>query len=315
MKLPASPRFRKAVRIILPVASIALLAALLWTSDLPALAAALQRADLLLLGAAALLELTALELRVLRWRLFVRTFSPITLGQAAASYFPALFLSNFTPGRVGEPVRALFLKAQLPPRDRDSFSAVTALPAIIVERAFDVLALILLSLIALAAVATVEIAAALAVLLALVAAATLVIFRKPALLTAILKRLRLAKGDTITQRLQAGTKLPPRTLVPGFLLSLAVWALEGAVFWLAFTSIGIHLGPAVVSFFAFSVIVGLITLLPGGIGSTEFSLSALVASSAAVPLATATAGAFLGRLATFWLAMVVAAIWWRRTKL
>ena len=313
MRQPQQTRrrgLRHAVRIILPLASILLLAGLLWYSDLPALANALSRAALPLLLAGAAIELAALALRVLRWKLFVNTFAPASLGQAAASYFPALFLSNFTPGRVGETVRALFLKQQLA-QSNAKFSAVTALPAIIVERAFDVLALVLLSLFAITAIASPDLLAMNLALLVLIVLAALIVFKKPALLGRLLRLLRLGKGD-IVPRLEAGAKLPARILVATFILSLAVWALEGLVFWLAFASIGVPIGVAAISLFAFSVLIGLITLLPGGIGSTELSLSALVAKAASAPLAAATAGALLGRLATFWLAMFVSGLWWRK---
>ncbi len=325
---------RRAIRIILPLASIALLAGLLWFSDLPALAGALSKAALPLLLAGALIELATLALRVLRWKLFINTFAPASLGQAAASYFPALFLSNFTPGRVGEPVRALFLKQQMTQRPLSSdaggglrpglsrnasghagpdakFSAVTALPAIIVERAFDVLALVLLSLFAITAIASPDLLLMNLALLVLIVLAALVVFKKPALLGRLLRLLRLGKGD-VAASLEAGARLPARVLAATFLLSLLVWALEGLVFWLAFASIGVPVGPAAVSLFAFSVLIGLVTLLPGGIGSTELSLSALVAKAAGAPLAAATAGALLGRLATFWLAMFVSGLWWRK---
>ncbi len=55
---------------------------------------------------------------------------------------------------------------------------------------------------------------------------------------------------------------------------------------------------------------GVITFLPGGIGSTEFVFALILSSYISLP--QATAGIMLGRFLTFWLIMFVASLFWRK---
>ncbi|MHC1587046.1 MAG: lysylphosphatidylglycerol synthase transmembrane domain-containing protein, partial [Candidatus Syntropharchaeia archaeon] len=126
-------------------------------------------------------------------------------------------------------------------------------------------------------------------------------------------RFRDTKGkrEEISEKFHSGFRFGKFTLLMVSALSLLIWISEGLIFYLAFLSLGIEIPLLlIISVFAFSVLMGVITFLPGGIGSTEF-VFALVLSNY-MPLSQATAGIILGRFLTFWLIMLIAGVFWRK---
>ncbi len=80
--------------------------------------------------------------------------------------------------------------------------------------------------------------------------------------------------------------------------SLIIWIANGLIFYITLSSLGAEIDVfKVIVFYAFSLIVGLVSLLPGGIGSTEAVLTSLLVSSG-IDFSVATASVLIGRFFT-----------------
>jgi len=268
-------------------------------------------ARLALIGAAdavAVIALASLHilLRIARWHWLCRRAGAAVSPGASALCFLAGLPLTLTPGRSGEAIRAWILKrdAALPYR--------RGLAVVLVDRAIDAYAIVLLGAIALALATGATSAPALAalVLAALVLAAPAGVTLAPRLLRAATRRLA-ARGRRRSERprpraaalLALGLRgvavlARPGTLGPATLLALAGWALEATALVVLLDALGAALDPTrVTAAFAAAQLAGVATLLPGGLGGSEVTLAALLAAAGA-PVATAVVATALIRLAT-----------------
>jgi uncharacterized protein (TIRG00374 family) len=100
----SAPSLRKKTAFLAVKLSVsgALLAYLLGTTDLSALAERVRTGDLLLLGAAIVLYLAMLAVATWRWRLLLRAQGfDARMGPLSASYLVASFFNNFLPSNIG----------------------------------------------------------------------------------------------------------------------------------------------------------------------------------------------------------------------
>ncbi len=308
----------KNVKKVLPLFSIALLAILLYFSDLPEVVNVLAQANLFFILSAVMITFTSVFIRISRWRLFLKNLSiDSTWGECSYSYMPALFLSNFTPARIGEPVRSYFLKKI------KKVSMSRTIPSVIVERALDILTLVLMSVFILFTFNLGYMVYVDVFLIILIIVVGIALLRSERISGKGLRflfrifsfhpKLKDAKkrSGEITKRFHSGFRIRKSILSLVFMLSVLIWLLEGTVFYITFISIGIDLPFfLIISIFAFSILMGVITFLPGGIGSTEFVFAMILSSY--IPLSQATAGIMLGRFLTFWLIMFIASLFWRK---
>jgi len=87
-------------------------------------------------------------------------------------------------------------------------------------------------------------------------------------------------------------------------MAAAVWLLDGYMFYYALQAVGADVNFfAVLGFFALSLIVGLASFLPGGLGSFEAAM-ALLLSYTGVEYSLALAGVLLSRLFFVWLIVI-----------
>lgn len=302
---------------ILPIISIALLLALLYFSDFGMVVETISKASIIILIPAALVSILTLLIKIIRWKTLISDMD-VSFKDSAFSFLPALFIANFTPARIGEPVRSYFLKRLT------GCSISHSIPRVVIERVLDMLSLVILSILGIflfsfgLEYSTLSIALLIAfiVLIVLILRSRRAISKLFRILFKLFSFHRKArewetKSEEITERFYNGMCIQKRTLLSTFLMSLLVWILEGFVFCLVMLSLAIDLTPFfIISIFAFSVLMGTISFLPGGIGSTEFVFVLLL--SVHITVAQATAGVILGRFLTFWLTMFICGIFWKR---
>ncbi len=102
--------------------------------------------------------------------------------------------------------------------------------------------------------------------------------------------------------------LKPNPLLFMTLLSLVSWAFECLGYYLILANFQMDFSFFWASFnYAFSTIVGAITMLPGGLGVTEGSLTLILVQNGAEP-ESAVASTFLIRAVTLWFAVLVGVI-------
>lgn len=254
-----------------------------------------------LIGGMLALSLVNYGLRAWRWHLFGRKIGVELPFGRTLLYYAAGFALTTTPGKLGELLRLWLLE-----RGHGHPYQRTA-PLFIGDRVGDANAILLLCLAGLGAFGGHVWTTAGALLL--VGAGTLLLL-KPRLLA---RPLLLAYGAVGRwPRLFAGVRtslrhtarfFTPRLYLAALLLGTAGWLAE----CLAFHALLEALGAAVtvqqaVFVFAFSMLVGAASMLPGGLGSTEAVMVGLLAAIG-VEIPTAVAAAVVIRATTLWFAV------------
>ncbi len=260
------------------------------------------------------LVLLGYGLRFLRWRLLLAALGERPPWRADARLWMGSYAFTATPGKSGEAVRSVLLRQEC------GTPLPASLAALLAERLSDGTAVLLLLLLnlplvlgwlpagALQSAADAAPTSALPWLLAL-AAAAFTLLPSPAAprrrLKQLLRRLlpsRLAGGsaDTLTALKRL---LRPLPLLAATLIGAMAWGLEGVSLALLLQAMGSPLasmGGAMVAHTAAGLL-GALSMLPGGLGSTEAGTVGLLALQG-VPLATATTATLLIRLMTLWFA-------------
>ncbi len=257
------------------------------------------------------LTLLNYALRFLKWHYFLRVVG----ARPALSDSALVFLSGLgmavTPGKLGELLKAVLL------RDRAGVPAAKTASVVLTERLTDFIALVLLASVGVVStghgVIVLGIAAAGSIAVVVVASS------EPLAHWAIGLIARLPKiGLAVAPKLEAlyrsiATLVRPGPLAATTVLSCAAWFCECVGYDLVLSGLtdgAPSLGTATF-IYAFATIFGAVTLLPGGLGTTEGSLIGLAqAFGVATTRAASTAAAMLIRFCTLWFAVVVGLIAW-----
>lgn len=251
------------------------------------------------LAIALLLSLVNYALRFARWQLYLRMLAH------RIEWFPSLriYLAGFalttTPGKAGEAFRGVLLKRYGVPYP-DSFAAFFS------ERLSDLAAIVLLALLGLTLYPD---ARPLIYLGAALAGAGFLILSSRKILAGIegmiAGRARGGKwlGHAFEVARQAQRCHRPTVLPAAMALSLTGWAAEALAFQLILHWMGIETTFAFAAFvFALSMLAGALSFTPGGLGSTEGVMAALLIWHGVSP-ADAIAATVLIRLTTLWFAV------------
>lgn len=287
---------------------------LLATAYLAAAVIALQRADastwamLESLPATVILGLLLLSLfnyavRSWRWAHLSRLMRLDVPVRDNVLYYLAGYGLTATPGKAGELVRLWFL------RSGHAIGYTRSLPLMLADRILDVWAVLLLSVAGLHGFAQYRWQGGL--LVAVVAAASLPLLFAPHFEPLVgwagrwVSRRRLVRARQMLRALHRlrswrGYGL---TLLP----SIAGWLAEGAGLYLLLQ----HLHADVtlmqaVFVFSFGMIVGAISMLPGGLGSTEVTMVVML-TALGVDVDVAVVSTAIVRVTTFWFAVAIGA--------
>ena len=252
-------------------------------------------------------------LRFAKWELAlgwlkVRDEAPgLTRGRSLVIYLAGLSMS-VTPGKVGEVLRSVLLKAS------DGVAFTRTAPVVVADRLTDLIALVLLSLVGIAHFRQVLPVVLVTVVLIVVA---IIVLGSPRLLHGVLRfaeRLPLVgrfagRAEPLIESTAA--LLHIRGLVLLSVLSVLGWGLECLGFWLIVDAFaGVDPTLTVCTFlWAAGTLVGALSFLPGGLGATEGSLvfaTAKLVGGVTQPIALAAA--LLGRIATLWFGEVVGGV-------
>ena len=265
------------------------------------------------IGLGLLLVLIGYGIRYGRWRLLLAAVHQHPQLSADARIWMGSYAFTATPGKSGEAVRSLLLKQEcgipMPP----------TLMALVVERITDGTAVLLLLLINLPLLLSWQVPLAVPISIGVGALlAGLIALRSPwakEKLKSIVKRLlpnKLASASgagliALRQLLQ------PWLLLQATVIGAVAWSLEGVSLWMLLRGMGVDevgIGGATIAHTAAGLI-GALTLLPGGLGSTEAGTVGLLALQG-VGVAAATPATLLIRLMTLWFATalgVVCLLW------
>ena len=252
-----------------------------------------------------MLAMSALNyvMRALRWLLFSRALALRVPRAANTLYYVAGFSMTTTPGKMGEALRLWLLARFHHCRYEDTAALLVA------DRLSDAVATT-----AIVAVTVLWFAhyAAVAVTAVLAVAAITALALRPSLIMAgidlVFARLRRWPRGFVRARRAARaleTLAPPRVFLPALALGTIGWCSEGLSFFVLLHALGAALNPLACMFvFSFSMLVGAISVLPGGLGSTEATMVGLLATQG-VPFETAIVATGVVRVTTLWFAVAL----------
>jgi len=253
--------------------------------------------------AAGLLSLLNYALRVVRWRMYLQRLGHTLPWGFVSLTFMAGFAFTLSPGKLGEMVRARYYQPKGIP-----LSSVTG--AFFVERLLDLVVMILLAVAVLAELQAYRsfLWVAIALVGGLLAGVALVPWTRVALALgqAPHGRLLQAAQSVVKMFVSARLFLSPGMLLTGLLIGAVAWGAEAVGLKLVADVIApVHMSiPAAMGIYAIAIIVGALSFLPGGLGSTEAVMAALlVAHGYDMPQAILLT--LICRLLTLWLAVLI----------
>jgi uncharacterized protein (TIRG00374 family) len=236
--------------------------------------------------------------RLFRWHYYLKILDISAEHKTSALVFLSGLSMIMIPGRVGELAKSLFLKQKL-----DIPIRLTA-PVIVVERLMDVTSVLFLGMWGMVfipygwAIIMVTMAG-LAVFVGLLSSSRGV---------GILVRLPVIRKwePIISDSGQAFQKLLSlKVLLVGLFIGTVAWFMIGFAFWVVLQGLESDVTiPMAVSIFSASTLLGSITMLPGGLISTEGSMLALL-YKAGLGGTLASAAILIIRVITLWFAVLV----------
>lgn len=259
-----------------------------------------------------LLTLFNYTLRFGKWHYYLRLVGVHDLPvRESARIFVAGFPLAVTPGKVGEVIKAVWLNRE------SGLPVARGVSVVLAERISDGMAVLLLSLVGVIAYPQYW-PAFLFVFLSLAAVIIVVQIRPLALwLIGLGQRLPLLKrfarplGD-FYEGAYILFRPAPTTVAVG--LGMLSWLGEGVGFYLILLGLGVPAGwqTAAIAVFtlSFSIVLGAVTALPGGLGVAEASIAGMLVLLLGLSADTAAAATLLIRFATLWFGVSLGLIVW-----
>lgn len=320
-RAPAAPipalRFDARRLALLAVLAVATLALLVWAGGGRATFAALAGLDARLLILAAAVHYAGFALRGHRWQLLLAALDHhlgylYTTGVLLSGWFASALL----PARAGDALRVAALR--MPPPTQPAVPVADSLGTIVLERALDILAILLLSagfgigvLGARLPGWLVGVYAAALLILAVVAVVVLWTPAALARLAAWPAHPRWQRVLGFVQQVAASLRrLPRRPGLAALVLgeSLLIWLCDALLLWLVVASLGQALPLPVAGFVALTVdIFAAVPLTPGGMGQIETAYAALL-TLLAQPGISIPAAVLAVRAISYWSFLLVSGI-------
>jgi glycosyltransferase 2 family protein len=252
------------------------------------------------------LSLVNYGLRFLRWQLFLKNLGHTVAWKSSLRIYMSGFSLTTTPGKSGEALRGVFLKEYGVPF-RKSFGAFLA------ERFCDLMSV---SILALGGLWLYPQARPILLLVALVVGFALYAVQKDRWMNGVIaffKKIlpnRFIKAiDFIHEMIFAFRScFTPRVLSAAIALGVAAWLAEALALCALLNLAGYPLNFVLAIFiYGFSLVIGGITLLPGGLGGAEVTMFQLLLLNN-VPASAAVAITLVVRLTTLWFSVFIGLI-------
>jgi uncharacterized protein (TIRG00374 family) len=257
-----------------------------------------------LLPALLLLSLGNYLSRFLKWEYYLRIIDVKLHKLDSFSIFMSGLIMSVTPGKMGE-----LLKSYLVKQVNGTSISKTA-PIVLAERATDFLSL---TLIALAGAYVFNYGKNIVILIGVIILSGLIILLNKKLFNKILSfisKISFVARHTlkISTAYESSSKLlsiKPLSLMT--LLSIVSWGFECFGYFLILKNFEVQIDVLWAFFsYSFATIVGAISMLPGGLGVTEGSLTLMLVQKG-LPQPDAFASTFIVRAVTLWFAVLVGA--------
>ena len=240
--------------------------------------------------------------RFARWEYYLRILGIQVPRSESFEVFISSLSMAVTPGKMGEVMKSYFLKSMR------GVPISKSAPIIVAERITDSLDLLIISLIGAYSIGygkdvILFTAVLFAVLIGIISSRTLSmkIIRTAEKIPFVAKRIKPIEVAYESSRVI----LTGKALIISTAVGLVGWFIECLGFLLVLEGLNVHLKYLSASFiYAFSLVIGSISFLPGGLGVTETSLTGLLVL-AKIPRNAAVAATFIVRAATLWFAVII----------
>lgn len=292
------------------LAALAYLALSLW-AGWREVVAGIEAVGPAVLGGLLCLSLLNYLLRFVRWGRYLDLLeTPVSWRINLPVYFAGFALTT-TPGKLGETLRSALLKPHgVPP--------AASLAAFFAERASDLLAIVVLASIGLWSYAPARPAVGIGLALVIVA---LLAVQSTRLIAAIDRRAAASphRLATLVVRLceivlhfRRCFSLPAMAM--GLALGVVAWLAEGVGFCWLLGALGQPLPLSEAVFiYAFAMLIGGLSFLPGGLGGSEAVMIGLLTLHG-LPDASAVTATLICRLATLWFAVAIGSVFLARQR-
>ncbi len=244
--------------------------------------------------------------RFFRWEYYTKTLDIKVERKMSFLIFLSSFIMSVTPGKIGEVFKSYLLKEQI------GTPVSKSAPIVFAERITDFLSLVMLSIAgALVFGYGTEIIISFGAVFVLVvfiisnkklSYAIIGLLEKFKFIARVSHKLHTAY-DSIYQMVRF------KELIITIILSIFAWSFECFSFYLVINGFGLgeslHIDLLIATFvYGFATIAGAATMLPGGLGATDASITGLLVLLA-LPKSVAVASTLIIRAATLWFAVVV----------
>jgi uncharacterized protein (TIRG00374 family) len=292
------------------LAALGYLGLSLWAGWRAVLAAVVQVGPGVLVGLLAL-SLANYLLRFLRWARYLALLDAKVPWRVNLDAYFSGFALTTSPGKLGEMLRSVLLKPH-------GVAAPASVAAFFAERASDLLSILVLAAVGLWAYAPARpvvglalAAVVVALLLAQWTALILAIDRWAAARTPKWARLIVQLCEIILH-FRRCFSLPAMAM--GLSIGVVAWFAEGLGFWWLLGALGHPLPLSTAVFiYAFAMLVGGLSFLPGGLGSSEAVMITLLSLNG-FPEPAAVSATLICRLATLWFAVGLGAFFLARQR-
>jgi hypothetical protein len=299
---------------LLLLLSLIVLAVLLYFSEPEKILQTLEGVNPFLLAVALVIISIIIVIRAIRWQqLLSRVEVNISLLQSLKIMIPSIFISNISPAKSAEPVRAILLKKT------NGIDVSTSLPSIIVEKIFDVIITSLISatglIFLLSGTFELSIVLLLIIFFYLVLLSLLIFVltsetriknftAKLISMFLFIKGIEKIGNEIVNFSLLTHNSFmkynDTKTLFSTSVFTFLIWILEGILFYVFFLSLSLDISPLLAFIMVpISTLVGIISFLPGGFGSSEAALVIFISPITHLSPADILAAAFLKRIVTF----------------
>ena len=254
-----------------------------------------------------------LLIRTERWKYLLKKAGiKVSYFKTAKVYVSGLFLSNISPGKLGDPLRSVILKAT------ERKSVGSSLPSLFLERISDAIITLIISVVGILYFALTKLSFLLFLVVIVYSVAFSLVFyvltseertrkflKKMSSFFSFIKKVKEleSKVEEFSFNLhQAFVKYKDRRILAlTFFLTFIVWSIEGLILFTSFKALGLSVDFSVTIFaVCVSTLVGILTFLPGGLGSSEAVIIFIFTSLFSLTPAQVMAAAILQRIFGFW---------------
>lgn len=294
------PMPKKYLYIVLFTLGLAILFYVICNSDIITNIPIFFQLNLYFLVLALIFSLANIFIKIVRWKYLSKTYNQqIFWVDAAIVTISSFFYANITPGKIGDLFKAYYMKKKY------GLDLQFGISMIFYERFFEIVILFIFSLLILFTRVD-DTSIILLQLTALIIGFLIVFYYKSELFLryAVKILIKLKKSTNLSYQFIL-QKIPLMPVIITFILSLISLLFEFGRLWLVIIGFGYYISPLDTAIlFSLSIIFGLISQIPLGIGVMEGSLSVML-ERLGIPASFSIAIVLVDRTISMYLALII----------